>query len=136
MFYADRFTPLKGKTERDVDFVIFRENTEGVYVGMGGTFKQGTPDEVAVQEDVNTRKGVERIIRAAFDDDFRIVERPAEGHHRLPHRDASRANAFAERECATRHTIADFLQVVDRTVRKDIRGEGVESTVVDDAVAV
>ncbi|HYJ78405.1 MAG TPA: 3-isopropylmalate dehydrogenase [Longimicrobiaceae bacterium] len=63
----ERLCPLKGKTERDVDFVIFRENTEGVYVGMGGVFKQGTPDEVAVQEDVNTRKGVERIIRAAFE---------------------------------------------------------------------
>jgi 3-isopropylmalate dehydrogenase len=65
--YHERLTPLKGKSERDVDFVIFRENTEGVYVGMGGTFKQGTPDEVAIQEDVNTRKGVERIIRAAFE---------------------------------------------------------------------
>jgi 3-isopropylmalate dehydrogenase len=65
--YHERLTPLKDKTERDIDFVIFRENTEGVYVGMGGTFKQGTPDEVAVQEDVNTRKGVERIIRAAFE---------------------------------------------------------------------
>ena len=60
-------TPLKGKTEKDIDFVIFRENTEGVYVGMGGCFKRGTPDEVAIQEDVNTRKGVERIIRAAFE---------------------------------------------------------------------
>jgi 3-isopropylmalate dehydrogenase len=64
---ADHLTPLKEKVAGDVDFVIFRENTEGVYVGMGGTFKQGTPDEVAVQEDVNTRKGVERIIRAAFE---------------------------------------------------------------------
>ena len=45
---------------------IFRENTEGVYVNMGGTFKEGTPDEMAIQEDVNTRKGVERILRAAF----------------------------------------------------------------------
>jgi 3-isopropylmalate dehydrogenase len=62
----DAHCPLKGKREQDVDFVIFRENTEGVYVGMGGVFKQGTADEVAVQEDVNTRKGVERIIRAAF----------------------------------------------------------------------
>ena len=62
-----RLTPLKDKTEQDVDFVIFRENTEGVYVGVGGVFKKGTPDEVAIQEDVNTRKGVERIIRAAFD---------------------------------------------------------------------
>jgi 3-isopropylmalate dehydrogenase len=64
---AESLTPLKDKQAGDVDFVIFRENTEGVYVGMGGTFKQGTPDEVAVQEDVNTRKGVERIIRAAFE---------------------------------------------------------------------
>jgi len=62
-----RLTPLKEKTEADVDMVIFRENTEGVYIGMGGVFKQGTPDEVAIQEDVNTRKGVERIIRAAFE---------------------------------------------------------------------
>ena len=63
----ERHTPLKDKTTRDLDFVIFRENTEGVYVGMGGVFKQDTPDEVAVQEDVNTRKGVERIVRAAFE---------------------------------------------------------------------
>lgn len=45
---------------------VFRENTEGIYVDMGGTFKAGTPDEVAIQEDLNTRKGVERICRAAF----------------------------------------------------------------------
>jgi len=64
---ADRLTPLRDKRAADVDFVIFRENTEGVYVGMGGVFKQGTPDEVAVQEDVNTRKGVERIVRASFE---------------------------------------------------------------------
>ncbi len=63
----ERLTPLKGKREQDIDFVIFRENTEGVYVGMGGNFKEGTPDEVAIQEDVNTRKGVERIVRAAFE---------------------------------------------------------------------
>lgn len=62
-----RLTPLRDKEEGDINFVIFRENTEGVYVGMGGTFKRGTPDEVAIQEDVNTRKGVERIIRAAFE---------------------------------------------------------------------
>lgn len=62
-----RLTPLKDKRETDIDFVIFRENTEGVYVGMGGTFKRGTPDEIALQEDVNTRRGVERIIRAAFE---------------------------------------------------------------------
>ena len=47
--------------------MVFRENTEGLYVGMGGNFKKGTADEVAIQEDVNTRKGVERIIRYAFE---------------------------------------------------------------------
>jgi 3-isopropylmalate dehydrogenase len=64
---ADRLVPLKGRTAKDVDFVVFRENTEGIYVGMGGQFKRGTPDEIAINEDVNTRKGVERIIRAAFE---------------------------------------------------------------------
>ncbi len=63
---AEHLTPLKGRTPRDVDFVIFRENTEGLYVGMGGIFKKGTADEIAIQEDINTRKGVERIIRHAF----------------------------------------------------------------------
>src|ERR1700688_2274229 len=59
--------PLKGIEPRDIDFVVIRENTEGVYGDLGGVFKQGTPDEVAIQEDVNTRKGVERIIRYAFE---------------------------------------------------------------------
>src|SRR5262249_11832132 len=62
---SERLSPLKDK--KKIDFVIFRENTEGAYVGMGGNFKRGTPDEVAVQEDVSTRKGVERIIRYAFE---------------------------------------------------------------------
>ncbi len=64
---SDRLCPLKNFGAQDIDFVVFRENTEGLYVGLGGIFKQGTPDEIAVQEDVNTRKGVERIIRAAFE---------------------------------------------------------------------
>ncbi len=59
--------PLKGVEPKDVDFVVIRENTEGIYVDAGGVFKQGTEDEVAVQEDINTRKGVERVIRFAFD---------------------------------------------------------------------
>ena len=59
--------PLKGVEPKDVDFVVLRENTEGVYGDVGGVFKQGTPDEVAIQEDINTRKGVERIIRYAFE---------------------------------------------------------------------
>ena len=64
---SDSLCPLKGRTREDVDFVVFRENTEGLYVGMGGNFKKGTPDEIAIQEDVNTRRGVERIIREAFE---------------------------------------------------------------------
>jgi len=63
----DRLTPLRDRTEKDIRLIVFRENTEGLYVGVGGTFKQGTPDEIAVQEDVNSRKGVERIIRYAFE---------------------------------------------------------------------
>ena len=59
--------PLKGVEPKDVDFAVVRENTEGVYGDLGGVFKQGTEDEVAIQEDVNTRKGVERVIRYAFD---------------------------------------------------------------------
>jgi 3-isopropylmalate dehydrogenase len=63
----DRLVPLKGRGARDVDLVVFRENTEGIYVGMGGQFKRGTRDEIAISEDVNTRKGVERLIRAGFE---------------------------------------------------------------------
>ena len=59
--------PLKGVEPKDVDFVVLRENTEGVYTDAGGVFKQGTTDEIATQEDINTRKGVERIIRYAFE---------------------------------------------------------------------
>jgi 3-isopropylmalate dehydrogenase len=65
--FESGMSPLKNVEPEDVDMVIFRENTEGVYVGMGGNFKRGTPDEIAIEEDINTRKGVERIIRAAFE---------------------------------------------------------------------
>ncbi|OQX28134.1 MAG: 3-isopropylmalate dehydrogenase [Desulfobacteraceae bacterium IS3] len=60
-------TPLKDKRPEDIDFVVVRENTEGLYAGAGGFLKYGTPDEVAVQESINTRKGVERCIRYAFE---------------------------------------------------------------------
>src|SRR5574338_240334 len=63
----ERLCPLKRRTPEDVDFVVFRENTEGVYVGVGGRFKPDTPDEVAMQEEINTFKGVERIVRYAFE---------------------------------------------------------------------
>jgi len=59
--------PLKNAKPNDIDFVVIRENTEGVYMDMGGFFKKDTPDEVATQEDINTRKGVERVIRFAFE---------------------------------------------------------------------
>ena len=59
--------PLKDRESKDIDFVVIRENTEGIYVDRGGITNQGAADEVATQEDVNTRKGVERIIRFAFE---------------------------------------------------------------------
>ena len=60
-------TPLKNKGPEEIDFVVVRENTEGLYTGSGGVLKKGTPDEVAIQESINTRKGVERCIRFAFE---------------------------------------------------------------------
>ncbi len=78
-FYFDQFinlrpiklyegvnTPIKDKRPEDIDFVVVRENTEGLYCGAGGFLKRGTSDEVAIQESINTRKGVERCIRYAF----------------------------------------------------------------------
>src|SRR2546428_8036 len=61
---APGLTPLRDAAS--IDLVVVRENTEGAYVGIGGQFKRGTPDEIAIQEDVNTRKGVERITHYAF----------------------------------------------------------------------
>ncbi len=63
----DRLTPLANRKASDIDFVVFRENTEGAYCGAGGFLKQGTANEIALQEEVNTRSGVERIIVAAFE---------------------------------------------------------------------
>ena len=65
--YAEHLCPLKDKKPEDVDFVVARENTEDAYAGMRGFFKKGTPDEVATQEILFTRKGTERIIRYAFE---------------------------------------------------------------------
>jgi 3-isopropylmalate dehydrogenase len=62
-----RLTPLRDRSPEEIDFVVFRENTEGAYSGAGGFLKRGTPDEIALQEEFNTRKGVERIIVAAFE---------------------------------------------------------------------
>ena len=60
-------TPLAGRTGKDIDFIVVRENTEGLYAGAGGFLKKGTPDEVAVQESINTRKGADRCLRYAFE---------------------------------------------------------------------
>jgi 3-isopropylmalate dehydrogenase len=62
-----RLTPLRDRKTEDIDFVVFRENTEGAYCGAGGFLKKDTPDEIATQEELNTRRGVERIIVAAFE---------------------------------------------------------------------
>ncbi len=84
----DRLMPIVGKRASDCDMVVFRENTEGVYVGVGGNFKKGTPDEVAITEDLNTRKGVERVIRAAFE--FAVAHgrkrvTMSDKHNAMPH---------------------------------------------------
>lgn len=81
--------PRPDQRERSIDLVIFRENTEGAYVGLGGNFKLGTPEEVAVNEDLNTYRGVKRIIRAAFD--FAVHE----GRPRVTMCDKANALVFA-----------------------------------------
>lgn len=63
----DRLSPLKHHGAAKVNFTVFRENTEGVYVNVGGQVRRNTPDEIAINEDINTRRGVERVIRAAFE---------------------------------------------------------------------
>ncbi|MBT6176259.1 MAG: 3-isopropylmalate dehydrogenase [Deltaproteobacteria bacterium] len=87
--FSDSLCPLKNKAASDINFTVFRENTEGIYVGMGGNFKKGTPHEVAINEDVNTRMGVERIIRAAF------AFAKANGHSKVTMADKSNAIRFA-----------------------------------------
>jgi 3-isopropylmalate dehydrogenase len=86
---GDGLVPLKGRSAKDVDLVVFRENTEGIYVGMGGQFKRGTRDEVAINEDVNTRKGVERLIVAGFEHAVR------HGKRRVHMADKSNAMRYA-----------------------------------------
>jgi 3-isopropylmalate dehydrogenase len=102
----DRLTPLRGRTEKDIRLMVFRENTEGLYVGVGGFFKKGTADEIAVQEDVNSRKGVERIIRYAFE--YAKVN----GLKRVCMSDKSNAMTFAH----------DLWQRVYKEVRQEYPG--------------
>ena len=88
VLFDRRLTPLRDRAEKDIRFVVLRENTEGLYVGMGGHFKKGTTDEIALQEDVNTRKGVERILRYAFE------FARSRGYQRVCMSDKSNALAF------------------------------------------
>jgi 3-isopropylmalate dehydrogenase len=81
----ERLCPLKGRGPADVRFTVFRENTEGLYAGVGGRFKVGTVDEIAVQEEINTWKGVHRIVRHAF------AFARAHGHGRVCMTDKSNA---------------------------------------------
>src|SRR6202162_1520749 len=101
-----RLTPLQGRTEKDIRLMVFRENTEGLYVGVGGFFKKGTADEIAVQEDVKYRKGVERIIRFAF------KYAQSKGLKRVCMSDKSNAMTFAH----------DLWQRVFKQVRQEYSG--------------
>lgn len=67
VLYDQKYCPLKDKSEKDVDFVVVRENTEGLYCGAGGFLRKGTDNEVAIQESINSYKGIERCIRFAFE---------------------------------------------------------------------
>jgi 3-isopropylmalate dehydrogenase len=102
----DRLTPLHGRTEKDIRLMVIRENTEGLYVGVGGFFKKGTADEIAVQEDVNSRKGVERIIRYAYE------YAQSKGLKRVCMSDKSNAMTFAH----------DLWQRVFKQVRQEYQG--------------
>ncbi len=102
----NRLTPLHSRTEKDIRLLVVRENTEGLYVGVGGFFKKGTADEIAVQEDVNSRKGVERIIRYAFEHAQR------KGLKRVCMSDKSNAMTFAH----------DLWQRVFKQVRQEYPG--------------
>ena len=71
-----RLCPLKAVEPKDIDFVVFRENTEGAYVDAGGVFKQGTPDEIAVQENINTERASNGLF--ATPSNFRTPKKPTE----------------------------------------------------------
>jgi 3-isopropylmalate dehydrogenase len=106
VLFDQRLTPLKGRAEKDVNICVIRENTEGLYSGVGGFFKKGTADEIATQEDINTRKGVGRIIRYAFD----FAVRP--GYRRVCMSDKSNALTFGH----------DLWQRVFKEVRSEFPG--------------
>jgi 3-isopropylmalate dehydrogenase len=111
---VDRVVPLTGRTRRDVDFVVFREGTEGAYSGIGGQLRRDTPFEIAIEEDVNTRHGVERILRAAFA--FALRER--------------RPLCLADKSNALRHG-HDLWQRVFAEIRRDYRDVQAEHLYID-----
>jgi 3-isopropylmalate dehydrogenase len=98
-----RLTPLRNRQVDEIDFVVFRENTEGAYSGAGGFLKKGTADEIATQEELNTRRGVERIIIAAFE------YARAQGRKRVTMADKSNVQRFG----------GDLWQRVFKEVAKD-----------------
>ena len=98
-----RLSPLRNARVEDIDFVVFRENTEGAYCGAGGFLKQGTADEIATQEELNTRRGVERIIVAAFE------YARAQGRKRVTMADKSNVQRFG----------GDLWQRVFKSVAQD-----------------
>jgi len=103
VLFDERLTPLKARMPKDINFWVIRENTEGLYAGVGGFLKKGTADEIATQEDINTRKGVERIIRYAFE----FARR--QGRRRVCMSDKSNALAYGH----------DLWQRVFREVRRE-----------------
>jgi 3-isopropylmalate dehydrogenase len=113
----ERLMPLKNVRAEEVDILVLRENTEGIYVGMGGTFKKGTPDEVATQVDLNTRKGVERIVRHAFElakKTGRKSVHMCDKHNAMPHAHGLWLRTFQEvakeyPEIAAHHVFVDAL---------------------------
>jgi tartrate dehydrogenase/decarboxylase/D-malate dehydrogenase len=107
--------PLRGKRPEDIRMVFVRENTEGEYAGLGGRFKRGTPDEVAVQQSVFTRKGVERVVRYAFE---------------LAHGRPRKRLASATKSNAMQYTMVLWDEVV-REVARDYPGVSVASYHVD-----
>ncbi|HEX7997790.1 MAG TPA: 3-isopropylmalate dehydrogenase [Pyrinomonadaceae bacterium] len=101
-----RLTPLENRAVEEIDFVVFRENTEGAYCGAGGFLKKGTPDEIATQEELNTRRGVERIITAAFE------YARAQGRKKVTMADKSNVQRFG----------GDLWQRVFKEVAKEYEG--------------
>ncbi len=113
----ERLTPLRNRKPGDINFTVIRENTEGQYVGIGGQFKRGTADEIAIQEDVNTRKGVERVIRYAFEFARQHSKKRlcmSDKHNALPHGHDLWQRVFAAvreeyKEIDSRHLLIDTL---------------------------